>query len=188
MGTISTNEFRKKLKIMVDSQPYMIIDNQFVKPGKGQAFNRVRIKNMITGRTLDRTWKSGDTVEEADVTYNEMTYLYNDGATWFFMDNTSMETMEIPKDALNGGEVWLLDNAPVEVTWWNGNAIEVIPPTFVDLLIVDAPPAVQGNTSGNVLRPATLETGAVVPIPLFIEQGTKIRVDTRDGSYVERAK
>ncbi|MDY6284686.1 MAG: elongation factor P [Hallerella sp.] len=188
MGTVSTNEFRKKLKIIVDGQPWEIVENQFVKPGKGQAFNRVRIKNLVTGRTLERTWKSGDTVEEADVTYTEMTYLYNDGATWFFMDNTTMETMEIPKEALNGAEIWLLDNATVQVTWWNGKAIEVIPPTFVDLMIVDAPPAVQGNTSGNVMREATLETGAKVMIPLFIENNTKIRVDTRDGSYLERAK
>lgn len=188
MGTVSTNEFRKKLKIIVDGQPWMIVDNQFVKPGKGQAFNRVRIKNLITGRTLERTWKSGDTVEEAEVTYTEMTYLYNDGATWFFMDNTSMETMEIPKDALNGAEVWLLDNATVQVTWWDGKAIEVIPPTFVELTITSAPPAVQGNTSGNVMREAVLETGAVVMIPLFIQEGMKIKVDTRDGSYVERAK
>jgi elongation factor P len=96
--------------------------------------------------------------------------------------------MEIPKEALNGAEIWLLDNATVQVTWWNGKAIEVIPPTFVDLMIVDAPPAVQGNTSGNVMREATLETGAKVMIPLFIENNTKIRVDTRDGSYLERAK
>jgi len=188
MGIVSTNEFRKKLKIMVDGYPYMIIDNQFVKPGKGQAFNRVRIKNLVTGRTLDRTWKSGETVEEAEVNYTEMTYLYNDGSTWFFMDKASMETMEISKEAMSGAEKWLLDGADVEVTWWDGKAIEVIPPTFVDLMIVESPPAVQGNTSGNVMRPAILETGAEVMIPLFIEQGTKIRVDTRDGSYLERAK
>ena len=102
MGTVSTNEFRKKLKIMVDGQPYEIIENQFVKPGKGQAFNRVRIKNLVTGRTLERTWKSGDTVEEADVTYGEMTYSYNDGTNWYFMDSETMEMVEIPKESLNG--------------------------------------------------------------------------------------
>ena len=193
MGTVSTNEFRKKLKIMVDGQPYEIIENQFVKPGKGQAFNRVRIKNLVTGRTLERTWKSGDTVEEADVTFTEMTYLYNDGSTWYFLNNETQETEEISKEALNGCEVWLLDGATVEVTWWKdpktGSTlpIEVIPPTFVDLMIVDAPPAVQGNTSGNVMRECTVETGAKVMIPLFIENNTKIRVDTRDGSYLERA-
>ncbi len=189
MGTVSTNEFRKKLKIMVDGQPWEIIDNQFVKPGKGQAFNRVKIKNLVTGRTLERTWKSGDTVEEAEVTFGEMTYSYNDGANWYFMDSESMEMVEIPKDALNGNEVWLLDGATVEVTWWDGKVIDVIPPTFVDLVITSAPPGVAGNTaSGNVMRPAILETGAEVMIPLFIEEGTKIRVDTRDGSYLERAK
>lgn len=188
MGTVSTNEFRKKLKIMQDGQPYMIVENQFVKPGKGQAFNRVKMKNLITGRQLERTFKSGDTVDEAIVTYTEMSYLYNDGSTWFLMDKASMETMEIPKDAMNGAEVWLLENADVEVTWWEGKAIEVIPPTFVDLLIVDSPPGAQGNTSGNVMRPAILETGAEVQIPLFIEQGTRIKVDTRTGEYVERSK
>ena len=194
MGTVSTNEFRKKLKIMVDGQPYEIIENQFVKTGKGKAFNRVRIKNLVTGRTLERTWKSGDTVEEAEVTYTEMTYLYNDGATWYFLNNENQETEEISKEHLNGCEVWLLDGATVEVTWWkdpkSGDTlpIEVIPPTFVDLMIIDAPPAVQGNTSGNVLRECTVETGAKVMIPLFIENNTKIRVDTRDGSYLERAK
>ncbi|NLO22852.1 MAG: elongation factor P [Fibrobacter sp.] len=188
MALVSTNEFRKKLKIMVDGQPYMIIDNQFVKPGKGQAFNRVRIKNLVTGRTLERTWKSGETVEEAEVSYTEMTYLYNDSSTWYFMDKKSMETMEISKEFMNDTEQWLLEGADVEVTWWNGKPIEVIPPTFVDLMIVEAPPAVQGNTSGNVMRSAILETGAEVMIPLFIEQGTKIRVDTRDGTYLERAK
>jgi len=187
MGTVSTNEFRKKLKIMIDGQPYMIIENQFVKPGKGQAFNRVKVKNLITGRVLDRTWKSGDTVEEADVNYNEVTYSYNDGTNWFFMDPNG-EMVEIPKDALNGADLWLLDGAAVQVTWWNGKAIEVIPPTFVDLLIVESPPGVQGNTSGNVMRPAILETGAEVQIPLFIEQGIRIKVDTRTGEYVERSK
>jgi len=187
MGTVSTNEFRKKLKIMMDGQPYMIIENQFVKPGKGQAFNRVKVKNLITGRVLERTWKSGDTVEEADVTYNEVTYSYNDGSNWFFLDPGG-EMVEIPKDALNGADLWLLDGATVQVTWWNGKAIEVIPPTFVDLLIVDSPPGVQGNTSGNVMRAAILETGAEVQIPLFIEQGMRIKVDTRTGEYVERSK
>jgi elongation factor P len=187
MATVSTNEFRKKLKIMIDDQPYMIIENQFVKPGKGQAFNRVKVKNLITGRVLERTWKSGDTVEEADVNYNEVTYSYNDGTNWFFMDPTG-EMVEIPKDALNGADMWLLDGAAVQVTWWNGKAIEVVPPTFVDLLIVEAPPGVQGNTSGNVMRAAILETGAEVQIPLFIDQGTRIKVDTRTGEYVERSK
>lgn len=188
MGTISTNEFRKKLKIMLDGQPYMIIENQFVKPGKGQAFNRVRVKNLLTGRTIERTFKSGETVDEAIVTTCEMTYLYNDAVNWTFMDKQSCETHEIPKDALNGAENWLLDNTDVEVTWFDGKAIEVVPPTFMDLLITEAPPAVRGDTSGNVMRDCTLETGAIVQIPLFIEEGMRIKVDTRDGSYVERSK
>jgi elongation factor P len=188
MGTIGTNEFRKKLKIMLDGQPYMIIENQFVKPGKGQAFSRVRVKNLLTNRTIERTFKSGETVEEAIVPTSEMTYLYNDSVTWTFMDKATMETAEIPKEALQGAEQWLLDNTDVEVTWFEGKAIEVVPPTFMDLMIIDAPPASRGDTSGNVMRDCTLETGAIVQIPLFIEQNTKIRVDTRTGEYVERAK
>ncbi|NLB62828.1 MAG: elongation factor P [Fibrobacter sp.] len=188
MATVSTNEFRKKLKIMIDGQPYMIVENQFVKPGKGQAFNRVRVKNLLTGRTIDRTFRSGETVEEAEVNTTDMTYLYNDGTNYHFMDKQSMETVEIGLDTMFGAEKWLLDGCDVEVTWYDGKPIEVIPPTFMDLLIVDSPPGVQGNTSGNVMRPATLETGAEVQIPLFIEQGTRIKVDTRTGEYVERSK
>lgn len=188
MGTVSTNEFRKKLKIMLDGQPYMIIENQFVKPGKGQAFNRVRVKNLINNRTIERTFKSGETVEEAVVPTAEMTYLYNDSVNWTFMDKQTMDTVEIPKDNLNGAEQWLLDNTDVEVTFFDGKAIEVIPPTFMDLLITDAPPGVRGDTSGNVMRDCTVETGAIVQIPLFIEEGMRIKVDTRTGEYVERAK
>lgn len=188
MGSVSTSEFRKKLKIMLDGQPYLIVENQFVKPGKGQAFNRTRVKNLLTGRTIERTFKSGETVEEASVPTTEMSYLYNDSSTWTFMDKENMETVEIPKDALQGAEQWLLENTDVTVTWFEGKAIEVIPPTFMDLLIVEAPPAVRGDTSGNVLRDCKLETGAIVQIPLFIEEGMRIKVDTRDGSYVERAK
>lgn len=188
MGTVSTNEFRKKLKIMLDGQPYLIIENQFVKPGKGQAFNRVRVKNLLNNRTIERTFKSGETVETADVPTTEMTYLYNDGKTWTFMDKNTMETVEIPLENMNDAQIWLLDNTDVEVTWFDGKAIEVIPPTFMDLLITEAAPAVRGDTSGNVMRDAKLETGAIVPIPLFIEEGMRIKVDTRDGSYVERSK
>jgi len=173
---------------MLDGQPYMIVENQFVKPGKGQAFNRTRVKNLLTGRTIERTFKSGETVEEASVPTTEMSYLYNDSKNWTFMDKESSEMHEIPKDRLNGAENWLLENTDVEVTWFEGNAIEVIPPTFMDLLITDAPPGVRGDTSGNVLRDCTVETGAIVQIPLFIEEGMRIKVDTRTGEYVERAK
>ena len=188
MGSIDTSEFRKKLKIMLDGQPYMIVENQFVKPGKGQAFNRTRVKNLLTGRTIDRTFKSGETVEEASVPQTEMTYLYNDSKTWTFMDKESMETVEIPKEALQGAEQWLLENTDVQVTWFDGKAIEVVPPTFMDLLIVDSPPGARGDTSGNVMRDAKMETGAIVQIPLFIDEGMRIKVDTRTGEYVERTK
>jgi elongation factor P len=188
MATVSTSEFRKKLKIIIDGNPYMIVENQFVKPGKGQAFNRVKLKNMIDGRVIERTYKSGESVELADVSYATCTYLYSDGATYSFMDQESFETYEIPLDALNGGEKWLLENTPCEITFFQERAIDVEVPNFMVLKVVEAPPGVRGDTSGNVTRPAVLETGVEVQIPLFVQEGEKIKVDTRTGDYVERAK
>lgn len=188
MGTVSTSEFRKKLKILLDGQPYIIVDNQFVKPGKGQAFNRVKVKNLITGRVIERTFKSGESVEEAEVNNSTMTYLYNDGVNYSFMDQETFETVEIPLDNMGGAEKWLLDNTECEVTFYDGKAIEVVPPIFMELTVTTAPPGLRGDTTGNVTRPATLETGAEMQIPLFINEGEKIKVDTRTGEYVERAK
>ena len=188
MGKISTNDFRKRLKILIEGQPYIIIENEFVKPGKGQAFNRVRMKSYLTGKVLERTFKSGEMVEEAVVTMHKMNYLYNDGTNYSLMDQESFETLEVPKDAMGGAEMWLLDNTEVEVTMWEGKVIEVVPPIFMELTVTDAPPGLRGDTSGSVTRPAKLETGAQVNIPLFIDEGTKIKVDTRTGEYVERAK
>ncbi len=188
MAKVNTNEFRKRLKILIDNQPYEIIDNQFVKPGKGQAFNRVKIKNLLNGRVIDRTWKSGEMVDKADVTSNKMEYLYNDGTIWSFMDQTSFETIEVPKVALDGQDRFLLDNTPCEVLMWNDTVIEVELPNFMHLLVTDAPPGARGDTTGHVTRPGTLETGAEIQIPLFINEGMKIKVDTRTGEYVERSK
>ncbi|HKP95870.1 MAG TPA: elongation factor P [Fibrobacteria bacterium] len=188
MGMVSTNEFRKRLKIMLDNQPCMIVENEFVKPGKGQAFNRVRLKNLITGRQLEKTFKSGDSFEEADITNTTMQFLYTDGVNYTFMDTKSYEQVEISKESMDGAEKWLLENTECDISFWGDKAISVTPPVFMDLTITYTEPAVKGDTSNNVTKAATVETGAEVQIPLFIGQGDRVKIDTRTGEYVERAK
>jgi elongation factor P len=188
MGTVSTNDLKKRLRILVDDQPWMIVDSDFVKPGKGQAFTRVKIKNLLNGRVIEKTYKAGFTVETADVSYRKMDYLYNDGENWSFMDSANFEQVEVPKDMLDGADQWLLDNTPCEVAFWGEKVISVTPPTFMDLEITYTEPAVRGNTSTNVTKDATVETGATIHVPLFIDTGMKIKIDTRTGEYVERSK
>ncbi len=188
MGTVSTNEFRKRLKIMLDNQPCMIVENEFVKPGKGQAFNRVRLKNLITGRQLEKTFKSGDSFQEADITNTTMQFLYTDGVNYTFMDTKSYEQVEISKENMDGAEKWLLENTECDISFWGDKPISVTPPVFMDLTITYTEPAVKGDTSNNVTKAATVETGAEVQIPLFIGQGDRVKIDTRTGEYVERAK
>ena len=188
MGTVSTNEFRKRLKIMLDNQPCMIVENEFVKPGKGQAFNRVRLKNLITGRQLEKTFKSGDTFEEADITNTNMQFLYTDGNNYTFMDTKSYEQVEISKEAMDGAERWLLENTECEISFWGDRAISVTPPIFMVLTITYTEPAVKGDTANSVTKKATVETGAEINIPLFIGSGDRVKIDTRTGEYVERSK
>ena len=188
MATVSTTEFRNGLKIMIDTDPCTILDNEFVKPGKGQAFNRVKLKNLITGRQLEKTFKSGDTFQEAEVNYTTMQYLYTDGQNWTFMDTKSFEQVEISKENMDGAEKWLLENTECEIAFWGDRPLSVTPPIFMDLVITYTEPAVKGDTSNNVMKKATVETGAEIDIPLFISEGMKVKVDTRTGEYVERAK
>lgn len=188
MGMVSTNEFRKRMKIMLDNQPCMIVENEFVKPGKGQAFNRVKLKNLITGRQLEKTFKSGDSFEEADILNTNMQFLYTDGVNYTFMDTKSYEQVEISKENMDGAEKWLLENTECEISFWGDRPISVTPPIFMDLSITYTEPAVKGDTSNNVTKKATVETGAEVDIPLFIGQGDRVKIDTRTGEYVERAK
>jgi len=188
MGMVSTSDLRKKARVMVDGEPHVIVENEFVKPGKGQAFNRMKFKNLINGRVLERTIKSGVMMEEADITYFKATYMYNDGVHWTFMDVKTFEQTEIAKDLLDGADAYLLDNTECEIALWGNRPISVIPPTFMNLEITYTEPAVKGNTANNVMKDATLETGAIAKVPLFIESGMKIKVDTRTGEYVERAK
>jgi elongation factor P len=188
MATYTTNEFKSGLKVMVDGDPCAIVENEYVKPGKGQAFNRVKYRNLKTGRVIERTFKSGDTLEGADVVDTDMQYLYNDGEFWHFMVPDTFEQYVANADAIEETAKWIKGQELCIVTLWNNVPLAVNPPNFVILEVTDTDPGVKGDTSGGGSKPATLETGAVVRVPLFIDVGESIRVDTRTGQYVARAK
>jgi len=188
MPSYSTNEFRSGLKIILDGEPYVIIENEFVKPGKGQAFNRVKVRNLKTGRVIDKTFKSGETVEAADVVERPMQYLYADGEHWHFMDPETYEQYAADANAVGDAAKWLKEQETCMVTLWNEAPLLVTPPNFVVLRVTETDPGVRGDTAQGGSKPATLETGAVVRVPLFIEQGELIKVDTRTGEYVSRVK
>jgi elongation factor P len=188
MASYSTNEFRSGLKIIIDGDPFVIVENEFVKPGKGQAFNRVKVRNLKTGRVVDKTYKSGESVEAADVVEQDMQYLYSDGEFWHFMLPDTFEQFAADRSAVADSAQWLKEQDTCLVTLWNGSPLLVAPPNFVDLKITETDPGVRGDTAQGGVKPATLETGAVVRVPLFVEQGELIRVDTRTGEYVSRVK
>ena len=188
MSSISTNDFRSGVKVMLDNDPCSIVENEFVKPGKGQAFSRVRIRNLRTGRVIERTFKSGDSLEAADVMDVDMQFLYADGQFWHFMQPESFEQFAAGETAVGDAAQWLKDGTVCIVTLWNGAPLVVSPPNFVELAIVETDPGVKGDTAGSGGKPAKLETGATVRVPLFVPQGEKIKVDTRTGEYVGRVK
>ena len=188
MASYTTNEFRAGLKILIDGDPCAIVENEFVKPGKGQAFNRVKIRNLRTGRIVDRTYKSGESVEAADVVDLEMQYLYYDGTLWHFMEPDSYEQYAAGENAVAEARDWLKEQDLCNVTLWNSQPLLVEPPKFVELEIVETDPGVRGDTAQGGVKPAKLETGAVVKVPLFVEQGEVVRVDTRSREYVSRVK
>lgn len=187
MAQISTNEFRSGLKIIVEGQPYTIVTNQFVKPGKGQAFNRVRIKHLLTGRVIEKTFKSGDSFEEADVQEMQMRLLYKELDAVVFMDDNTYEQYSVPMDKIKEASQWLLEDQIYGLIFYNGEPVSLEPPTFMEMEIVETTPGVRGDTaSGRVMKPAILTSGAKVQVPIFVEQGEKIKVDTRTGEYVSR--
>ena len=188
MTNYSTNEFRSGLKLMIDGDPYSVIENEFVKPGKGQAFNRVKLRNLKNGRVLERTYKSGESVEGADVVDENLQYLYNDGEMYHFMDPNSFEQYIADQQSVSEASPWIKGEEECEVTLWDGSPLSVLPPNFVILKITETDPGVRGDTATGGNKPATLETGAVVKVPLFVEEGEMIRVDTRTGEYMSRAK
>jgi elongation factor P len=188
MANYSTNEFRGGLKIMLDGDPYVIVENEFVKPGKGQAFSRVRVRNLKTARVVEKTFRSGESVEAADVHDTQMQYLYNDGDMWHFMDPETFEQLSADATAMGEAVKWIKEEDMCGVTLWNGSPLSIEPPNFVVLRIVDTDPGLKGDTSGGGGKPATLETGAVVRVPLFVQTDELIKVDTRSGEYVSRAR
>jgi elongation factor P len=188
MANYSTNEFKAGLKIMQDGEPCAIVENEMVKPGKGQAFNRVKIRKLISGKVVEKTFKSGDSVEGADVIDIDMAYLYNDGEFWHFMNNDSFEQLAADAKAVGETTKWLVEQDVCTLTLWNGNPIAVTPPNFVELEITETDPGLKGDTAGTGGKPATLSTGAVVRVPLFVQIGEVIKVDTRSGEYVSRVQ
>jgi elongation factor P len=188
MAQYSTNEFKSGLKVMMDNDPYNILENEFVKPGKGQAFNRVKMRNLKNGRVIERTFKSGESLEGADVMDVEMQYLYNDGEQWHFMSPESFEQYATNAQTVEDAKKWLKEQDICIITLWNNVPLAVTPPNHVILRVTDTDPGVKGDTSGSGGKPATLETGAVVRVPLFVQIDELIRVDTRTGDYVSRVK
>ena len=188
MASFSTNEFRSGLKIMINGDPHNIVANEFVKPGKGQAFNRVRVRNLKTGRVVEKTFKSGESVEAADVFETDVQYLYNDGEFWHFMHPESYEQYAISKDAMADATYWMQEESVCSLTLFNGEPLYVLPPNFVEMRIIETDPGVRGDTSGGGGKPAKLESGATVRVPLFIQNEEVIKVDTRTGEYVSRVK
>ncbi|MGH6714790.1 MAG: elongation factor P [Bradyrhizobium sp.] len=187
MAIYGTNEFKSGLKIMLDGDPYSIVENEFVKPGKGQAFSRVKVRNLKTGRVIDRTFKSGETVEAADVHETDMQYLYSDGQFWHFMTPDTFEQFQADAAAMSDAVKWLKGEEICRVMLYNGSPLAVEAPNTVELTITETDPGVRGDTSGGGVKPATLETGAVVRVPLFVNEGETVKVNTRTAEYLSRA-
>ena len=187
MATYSTNEIRAGLKVMLDGDPCSIVENEFVKPGKGQAFNRVRLRNLKTGRVWERTFRSSDSLEAADVSDRDMQYLYNDGEHYHFMEPDTFEQYQADGKTLGDAVRWLREQDTVMVTLFNGQPLAVTPHNHVELEIVETDPGLKGDTAQGGTKPAKLVTGAVVKVPLFLNIGDVVRVDTRTGEYLSRA-
>ena len=183
-----TSEFRKGLKIEMEGKPYEIIDFLHVKPGKGGAFVRTKLRNMLNGRVLDNTFRAGEKVGRPDLQERQMQYLYKDVDNYCLMDNETYEQIYLSEEQIGESRVFLTENETVNVMFYNEKPVGIELPIFVELRVADTGPGVKGDTASKVTKPATLETGAVIPVPIFINVGDGIKVDTRTGSYVERVK
>jgi elongation factor P len=186
MAQYSTGDLRGGYKVEVDGEPYTVISNEFIKPGKGQPFNRIKLKHLKTGRVVEKTFKSGEKVEAADVEDAKMRMVYKEADGVVFMDDKTYEQISIPLSIIKDTEQWLLEEVLYDIVIYKGLPIEVIPPTFLEMKIVETTPGVRGDTSGRVMKPAITENGAKVQVPLFIEAGERIKIDTRTGEYVSR--
>ncbi|MDO6748184.1 elongation factor P [Gilvimarinus sp. 1_MG-2023] len=187
MATYSISDFRTGLKVMLDGDPCNIVENELVKPGKGQAFNRVKLRNLTTGRVWDRTFRSNESLESADVMDRDMEYLYNDGEFWHFMDPDNFDQFAADEKAVADAVKWLREQDKCVVTLFNNAPLVVTPPNHVELEVTETDPGLKGDTAQGGTKPATLSTGAVIKVPLFMNEGDVVRVDTRTGEYLGRA-
>tara|TARA_Y100000746_G_scaffold195338_1_gene177013 strand:- start:80 stop:646 length:567 start_codon:yes stop_codon:yes gene_type:complete len=185
---ISTNQFKNGTKLIIDNAPCSIVEHEFHKPGKGQAVMRVKYKNLLTGNTNDKTFKSGESVEAADVNHKEMEFLYHDNESWHFMDTNSFEQIEVSLAQMGDARKWLVGQETCEIVLWDNQPILVNPPVIVELEITSAEPGVKGDTVSGATKIATLQTGVDIQVPLFVNENEIIKVDTRDKTYVGRAK
>jgi elongation factor P len=188
MPQINTGDFRKGLKVTIDGEPYEMFEVNFVKPGKGQALYRTKLRNLLKGTILDRTYKSGDSLESADVHKGDGQYLYRDANGYVFMDNDTFEQHPLGADVCGESVRFLLEGATCQLLYWNGQLIAMTPPQHVVLEVVEAEPAAKGNTATNVTKPVKVETGATVHVPAFVKEGEKIKVDAATGDYIERVR
>ncbi|MDH4121134.1 MAG: elongation factor P [Deltaproteobacteria bacterium] len=183
-----TSDIRKGLKVEIDGDPYVVVDFQFVKPGKGNAFTRTRIKNLVTGSVLDKTYKSGEKLKPADMEEREMQFLYKNEEGFHFMDQGNFEQYAVPEKVVDEDYRFLQENMVIMVLLFKGQPVSLSFPNFVHLLVTQTDPGVKGDTVTGAKKPATLETGAIISVPLFVETGDKLKIDTRTGEYVERVK
>lgn len=183
---VDTSQFRNGLKIELDGEPFTMIYFQHVKPGKGGAFVRTKLKNLRTGRVLDRTFRAGERLDEADVEERTMTYVYQDGENYVFMDTQTYDQTPFTPEQVGDARKFLKENLEVHVVLWRGRPIGVELPSFIEAAVTRCDPGVKGDTASGATKPATIETGAVLQVPLFIKEGDVLRVDTRTGEYVER--
>jgi elongation factor P len=183
---MQTTDIRKGIKIQIDGVPYAVVEHHFVKPGTGQAFTRCRIRNLTTGNTIERTWKSGESVELADVETRKMSFSWDEGDSLVFMDTNTGDQLHVMKDKVSDEVRFLSEGLDVDITLFNGNAIGIELPPSVVLQITESEPGIKGDTASGATKPAKLSTGAVVNVPLFIKEGEWVKVDTRTGEYLER--
>jgi len=188
MRQISTGDFRKGIKVTLDGEPYEMFECNFVKPGKGQALYKTKLRNLLKGTILDRTYKSGDSLEAADVHRGEGQYLYRDANGFVFMDTETYDQHSLSSDVCGDRIAFLLEGATCELLFWNGQLISMTPPQHVVLEVTETDPAAKGNTATSVTKPATVETGAIVQVPAFIKAGDRLKIDVEAGSYIERVR
>ncbi len=186
MAQYSTGDLRGGYKVEVEGEPYTVVANEFVKPGKGQPFNRIKLKHLLTGRVVEKTFKSGEKVGAADVEEKKLRLLYKENDGVVFMDDESFEQLTISNAIVEDRQQWLMEEVAYAIVFYKGQPIEVIPPTFMEMKIVETAPGLRGDTSGRVLKPAITESGAKIQVPIFVEEGEIIKVDTRTGEYVSR--